>query len=263
MNHDRFGFSTGALEKGDYRTAIAWMRQHHMRNVELSALRLEELEPLINDLDTLPLQDFAYVSFHAPSSFTKDSEERVVGLLNYVFHRGWNIVAHPDVIYTPSRWRHFGKQLLIENMDRRKTTGRTVAELCGLLHKLPEARVCLDLAHARQLDTTLTLLWHLTTSFKDRIAEVHISELDSRCRHLPLSKSAIVDYKQCAARLYGIPVIIESMLDEHHSGLREQEVRLARASMTTPQTDPPPRCEPAPAPPGSPAIPRHVPSLPP
>ncbi|MFI5380587.1 MAG: hypothetical protein ACHRHE_14920, partial [Tepidisphaerales bacterium] len=178
MASERYGFSTGALEKGNYRKAIRWMQQHHARAMELSALRYDELEPLIDDLDSLPVRDFAYVSFHAPSSFPRESENRVVSLLDRVFRRGWNIVVHPDVIYTPPLWRPFGRQLLVENMDRRKTMGRTVAELSTLLNELPQARLCLDVAHARQLDTTLTLLWSLTTAFGPRIAEVHISELD-------------------------------------------------------------------------------------
>ncbi len=231
MSNDRFGFSTGALEKGDYHTAIGWMRRHHMRSMELSALRYDELEPLVLDLDTLPIGEFTYVSFHAPSSFAKEQEDRVISLLERVYRRGWNIVVHPDVIYTPVHWRCFGKQLLIENMDRRKTTGRTVAELRSLLSELPDARVCLDIAHARQLDTTLTLLWSMTNVFKGRIAEVHISELDSHCRHLPLSEQAISDYRRFAALLRSIPVIIESMLDRCHSNLRHEEIQLARTAM--------------------------------
>lgn len=37
--------------------------------VEVSALRFEELEPLVGDLDCLPLKGYRYVSFHAPSAF--------------------------------------------------------------------------------------------------------------------------------------------------------------------------------------------------
>jgi hypothetical protein len=231
MISKRFGFSTGALEKGDYWTAIQWMRRHHIRSIELSALRLNELSSLVRDLDGLAVADFSYVSFHAPSSFPVAQEEHVVSLLTAVYTRGWNIVVHPDVIYTPTRWRHFGRQLLLENMDRRKSTGRTVAEIGGLLASLPNARVCLDVAHARQLDTTLSLLGSFTDNLRDRIAEIHISELDSHCRHLPLSWQAVLDYQKFASALHNVPVIIESMLDQQHSGLRCQEVELAQSAL--------------------------------
>jgi Xylose isomerase-like TIM barrel len=232
MPNRRFGFSTGALEKGNYREAINWMRRHEMRYVELSALRYDELEPLVNDLDALPVKEFDYVSFHAPSSFPKEQEAHVISLLDRVYVRNWNIVVHPDVIYTPDLWQHFGRQLLLENMDRRKETGRTVADLDRMLHDLPQAQLCLDVAHARQMDTTLTLLWNFTTQFKNRIAEVHISELDSHCRHLPLSSQAIMDYQRFASALCNIPVIIESMLYKDQSDLREQEIQLAQAALS-------------------------------
>ena len=231
MNTDRYGFSTGALEKGDYRSALAWMLQNKVHCVELSALRYAELEPLVNDIDQLPLDTFTYVSFHAPSSFSHDQEERVVHLLERVAKKNWNIVVHPDVIFRPKLWTRFGDQLLLENMDRRKTVGRTVRELEGLFAQLPEARMCLDVAHARQLDTTLTLLRSLASTFEGRIAEVHMSELDSRCQHRPLSEGAVTDYQQLASWLQDVPVIIESVLDRDHSDLRQQEMQLTRTAM--------------------------------
>ncbi len=231
VNMDRFGFSTGALEKGDYRSALAWMLQNKVHCVELSALRYAELEPLVNDIDQLPLDTFSYVSFHAPSSFSPDQEDRVVHLLERVAQKNWNIVVHPDVIYRPKLWTRFGSHLLLENMDRRKTVGRTVKELNGLFAQLPEARMCLDVAHARQLDTTLTLLRSLASSFQGRIAEVHMSELDSRCQHRPLSEGAVADYQQLASSLQNVPIIIESVLDRHHSDLRLQEMQLTRSAM--------------------------------
>jgi hypothetical protein len=237
MSHSEYrpqsvGFSTGALERGDYQSAVSWMISHHIRTVELSALRFDELEPLVNGLNELPLDRFDYVSFHAPSSFERIHEERVIDLLKPVKDRGWNIIVHPDVIYTPRLWTCFGEQLLVENMDRRKAIGRTVGELKNIFHDLPRARLCLDVAHARQLDTTLVVLWNLVRSFVDRIAEIHISELDSRCRHQPMSRAAVFDYQQMIGRVTrGAPVIVESMLDGERSSERMNEIQLAQEAL--------------------------------
>jgi len=226
------GFSTGALERGNYREAVNWMISHHIHAVELSALRFDELQPLVESLDSLPLDSFDYVSFHAPSSFEKDKEERVIELLQPVANRGWNIIVHPDVIYTPRRWTCLGDQLLVENMDRRKTIGRTPEELKDIFKQLPKARLCLDVAHARQLDTTLMLLWDLARTFADRIGEVHISELDSRCRHQPMSRGALIDFQQVLGRgMRAAPVIVESMLDENRSSLRMHEFQMAHEAL--------------------------------
>lgn len=222
------GFSTGALERGNYREAITWMISNHIHAVELSALRFDELQPLVESLDDLPLNSFHYVSFHAPSSFEKYQEERVLELLQPVAKRGWNIIAHPDVIYTRSRWKCLGEQLLIENMDRRKAIGRTCEELRDIFKDLPKARLCLDVAHARQLDTTLIVLWDLVRTFAQRIAEVHISELDSRCRHQPMSKGAVMDFRKILCRgVKTAPVIVESMLDTNRCSLRMNELEMA------------------------------------
>lgn len=210
------------------------MSEHDLRTVELSALRFDELEPLIRRLDKLEVSDshFDYVSFHAPSYFTSDQEERVIELLQPVKERDWNIVIHPDVLFTPERWLCFGRNLLIENMDRRKPIGRNARELSWFFSLLPEARFCLDLAHARQIDPTLMLLKRLASEFKDRIAEIHISELDPYCKHVPMSYWAILDYQKISCDLDPlIPVIIESMLDGDLASIRMEEYSFAMQVM--------------------------------
>src|SRR5579884_1442488 len=93
-NHSRsIGFSTGALERSHYQRAIEWLRSQHVHSVELSALRLQELEPLLDDIDKIKWTSFSYISFHAPSSFPAEKEEWVVNSLEKVFKRGWNIVV--------------------------------------------------------------------------------------------------------------------------------------------------------------------------
>ena len=229
---DRIGFSTGALERGNYLAALNWLNNEHIRSVELSALRIEELEPLVSYIDKIPRKKYHYVSFHAPSAFPKEEEQHVVSLLRKVSDRGWNIIVHPDVIYTPSLWRQFGEHLLIENMDRRKPIGRTAKELSDLFMLLPAASLCLDVAHARQMDTTLTLLSQIIGAFLGRIREIHISELDSECRHQPMSYSAVDDYRKLAGRFRpDVPVIIESMLDGDRAGIRMGEFKLALDAM--------------------------------
>ena len=229
----RFGFSTGALERGDFHTAVGWMVSQGVRSIELSALRYDELEPLVYSLDRLPLDKFDYVSFHAPSSFNEQQETRVLELLGQVYRRQWNIIVHPDVIYTPGRWACLGTRLLIENMDRRKPIGRTAAELATLFEWLPHARLCLDVAHARQQDTTMTLLGEIVGRFSERIAEIHISELDSYCQHRPMSAYAVCDYQRFAGALsHCRHVIIESMLDADRKDLRMEEWWLAQGAMS-------------------------------
>jgi hypothetical protein len=82
------------------------------------------------------------------------------------------------------------------------------------------------------MDTTLTLLSQIISRFSPRIAEIHISELDSWCQHQPMSASAVNDYRMFASRFSSfLPVIIESMLDGNRVGIRMDEFDLARKAM--------------------------------
>lgn len=166
------GFSTGALAKGDFRRGIQLQSQHAaLRAIELSALRELELAPLVEAAPGLDLSGFDYVSFHAPSSLKSIDEVSVVQLLLRLPEE-WPIVVHPDIVRTYSLWNRLGSRLCIENMDNRKTTGRTVAELRELFRELPAAGFCLDVGHAKQIDPTMTIAILMLREFGTRLRQV-------------------------------------------------------------------------------------------
>jgi hypothetical protein len=137
-------------------------------------------------------------------------EAEVARVLLPLAKRGVPVVLHPDTISDFAVWREFGRALLVENMDPRKT-GRDVAELGEVFEKLPDASLCLDLAHVRRCDTSMVEAYRLLTTFGDRLAQLHISELDSECRHRPISPGAIRAYREIAGMIApDVPVIIES-----------------------------------------------------
>ena len=222
------GFSTGALARGDFRRALTVLHTHHVPAIELSALRIEELEPLVSALPSLDLHDFEYVSVHAPSGFDREAEHRVIEVLGGVT---FPIVVHPDVIFTPALWRGMGSRLLIENMDKRKPIGRTVLELQACFDLLPEARFCFDIGHARQIDPSMTEAALLLRAFGERLSEVHISEVNTASRHDPISQNAIWAFQKVAYHIpVDIPIILESLIDKGQSEL-ETEIRYAREAL--------------------------------
>jgi len=214
------GFSTGALAGGDFRRGLALAKEAGLPVVELSALRLDELTPLVAGLDALAddLSAFREVSVHAPSAFAEEDEAGVVELLTEVHERGLPIVVHPDVIRTDALWRRFGDGLRIENMDDRKPFGQTAADLAPLFARLPEARLCLDLAHARQVDPTMGEAERLLLTFAARLDEIHLSHVDAASAHQRLNPEAIADYRDVAALVPAwVPVVLESPLGEEAS----------------------------------------------
>lgn len=207
------GFSTGALAKGDFERGLNLQRNVARINaVELSSLRDHELPRLVEAIPSLDLDKFDYVSFHAPSKLQTLDEKTAFAML-LPLPKSWPIVAHPDLLQTPSLWRQLGSRLCLENMDHRKTTGRTVRELDELFETFPDASFCLDLGHARQIDPTMVSAILMLDKFGDRLRELHVSEVGPRGEHLPLGATT----RQAFLRVVHLipadcPLIIESII---------------------------------------------------
>jgi hypothetical protein len=221
------GFSTGALARERYGDALRTLIELEIRVVELSALRLPELEPLVKDLPDLDLDSFEYVSLHAPSRIPPDAEAQVVAMLEAAADRNLPIIAHPDAISTLELWRPFADLLLIENMDRRKAGGRTAQELEPVFEALPEARLCFDIAHARQVDPSMTVGYEILTTFKDRLSEIHISNVSTASDHSRVSYMAALDFSELTHLIPpSVPIIIESTVG--HSDVLSEVERVRR-----------------------------------
>ncbi|MDR3681375.1 MAG: hypothetical protein P4L41_15520 [Flavipsychrobacter sp.] len=219
------GFSTGSISKGDFKKAIEILRYSTANVIELSALRENELENLINSLDDLNLRQFDYVSFHAPSKLYKHSEEWLIEKLQKVIKREINIIVHPDIIVEIKKWRSLGCFLCIENMDKRKPVGRTSQDLENIFSSLPEAKFCLDLAHARQVDPSMTETLTMIKKFRNRLSQIHLSDVNSQSIHEPLNLESILFYHKVSPYIdHNIPIVLESPVHEENI---EREIQLA------------------------------------
>ena len=223
------GFSTGALAYADFRKALEMLRGKPVRAVELSALRECELEPMLQSLDSLDLSQFEYISLHAPSASSQEHEAEIVRLLLTVVNYGWPIILHPDACYDYELWKQFGAQICVENMDRRKSVGRTVAELQQVFSKLPEASFCFDFGHARQVDSTMAEADFLLKTFSNRLKQVHVSEVSTSSKHDTLSHASILAFREVAHLLrQDVPVILETPVTEDRI---ESEIQRAKEAL--------------------------------
>jgi hypothetical protein len=207
------GFSTGALAKGDFERGLNAQRTiARIDAVELSALRDHELPALVTAIPRLDLRKFEYVSFHAPSKLHSLDEAAVFEMLQSL-PETWPIIAHPDLLQTPALWRRLGNRLCLENMDHRKTTGRTVAELQVLFETFPEATFCLDIGHARQIDPTMATAILMLQEFGRRLRELHVSEVSPRGEHISLGATTRVAFARITHLIASdCPLIIESII---------------------------------------------------
>lgn len=226
----KIGFSTGALAYGDFQRGLELCREAGLPAVELSALRRPELPGLVDALVNLDLQAFEHVSLHAPSGLTPDNELEVIGLLAQVAQQNMPIVVHPDAMHDLRAWQTIEHALLIENMDKRKPVGRTAEELALFLDALPEAGVCLDLGHARQVDPSMTVAYGILERYGSRIRQLHISEVNTRSGHDPLSFGAIEAFQRVADLVpEHVPVILESTISPSVEAIRREVVLAERA----------------------------------
>lgn len=130
---------------------------------------------------------------------------------------------HPDVIFNANIWRLLGDRLLIENMDKRKPIGRTAGELAEFFIALPEARFCFDIGHARQVDPSMTGAALLLNAFRGRLAEVHMSEVNTSSRHDPLSSNAVAAFSSIMAEIReDVPIILEALIDQGQSDIQTE-----------------------------------------
>lgn len=216
------GFSTGALARGDFGRGLALTRARGgLRAVELSALRDHEVTPLVEAARGLDLTGFEYVSFHAPSRLGALGERAVFALLE-TLPAEWPIIVHPELLHTPDLWRSLGARLCLENMDDRKTLGRTADELRAMFEVYPDAGFCLDVGHARQIDPTMAGALRMLIDFGGRLRQLHVSEVGAKGEHLPLGTLARWACARVAGHVpEGCPLIIESVVEE---GEIEREV---------------------------------------
>lgn len=209
----KLGFSTGAIAKGDFRRALEILAGTSARAVELSALRETELAPLLTALPGLDLRRYEYVSLHAPSRFSEGGEKEVAAAL-----RGakchYPVVLHPDAIVDFACWSDFGDRVLIENTDKRKSGGQKAKDLEKVFKELPEASLCLDLGHAKQVDPTMAEATLILRHFGDRLVELHVSEVNSQSGHEPLSYSTLIAIDKVSHLLPAdVAIILESIVE--------------------------------------------------
>ena len=222
-----FGFSTGALARSDVGKALHMAAQHDTDAVEYSALRIGELETMVNYLVKHGTGHFHYVAFHAPSRFTALEERKVVTLLRkLVEKRALHIVVHPDAIHDHKLWQSFGDKLCVENMDHRKPIGRTADELDVVFEKLPKARLCFDIGHAHEIDRSMSVGYEILRRYRNRIAHVHASEVSDDCEHRAFSASSHAAFLKVADMIpQTVPVILETDVPENRVGGQLKEAR--------------------------------------
>ena len=212
--HHPLGASTGYMtgSRGDWPAMVAEALELSPFAAELAALSEAELPGLEAYLSARPELPFAYLSVHAPVKHLRMPEAELVRRLARLAPLVDGIVVHPDAMDDPRAYRPLGSCLVLENMDARKPTGRTVAELAPYFAALPDAGFCLDVAHVLSVDPTMEAGERLLDAFAGRLRELHVSSVDDACRHVPLTVEHETRYAELLRRCPDVPWILEAPL---------------------------------------------------
>jgi hypothetical protein len=214
LAHHPIGASTGFLvdERGDWPALADAAADLSPFTAEFAALSELELPGLLAYLLSAGAEEptFHYLSVHAPSKDLKLAEPKLVDCLSRLPACVDAIVVHPDVIDDPGEYRRLGARLVLENMDTRKAGGRTADELAPYFTALPDAGLCLDVAHARDVDATMAGAHTLLDRFAGRLRHVHVSSLDAAGHHVPLRPEDETAFGPVLQRCRDVPWILEA-----------------------------------------------------
>jgi hypothetical protein len=206
------GCSTGFMieHRNDWERLVDEAAAISSMAIELSAISASELPGLVEYLASAPRLPFQFVSVHAPSKGRDADEPGTVEALSSVPAWVDAIVVHPDTIGDPEPYRRLGRRLTLENMDTRKSGGQTADDLAANFEELPRARLCLDVAHAKDVDATLAVGHDLLRRFANRLSHVHVSSLDDARHHVPLTQEDETLFAPLLARCRDVPWILEA-----------------------------------------------------
>ena len=211
--HSTVGCSTGYMTdlRDDWPGLVDEAARTSISAVELSALSEHELVGLLEYLNGAPQLPFRFVSVHAPSKGRTMPDAELARMLDRLPRWISAIVMHPDAITDDiGAYRRLGRRLAIENMDARKHAGRTAAELERCFAALPEARLCFDIAHAKAVDSSLDEGRMILDRFASRLSHVHLSSLDERHKHVPLTPEDQSLFSGLLSRCPDVPWILEA-----------------------------------------------------
>jgi hypothetical protein len=214
LAHHPIGASTGFFveARGDWPALADQAAALSPFTAELAALSEDELPGLMAFLADEPSLPFHYLSVHAPSKNLRLAEAKLVDSLARLPAYVDAVVVHPDVIDDPAEFRRLGARLVLENMDARKAGGRTADELAPLFAELPDAGLCLDVAHARDVDATMAGAHALLDRFAGRLRHLHVSSIDDAGHHVPLRAGDEAAFRPILRRCRDVPWILEAPL---------------------------------------------------
>ena len=225
-----FGFSTGCfymfMEPISLK-AINICQNFKFNIIELNACTLERIN-LLKDIRKEDLQDFEYVSVHAPdhdvmSKLDSRGHKKVFDILEDAYKRlKFNsLVLHPgEWIVDWEIFNNYTLPIAFENNDWRHKIGADVKSLKEIL-KNKNFKLVLDINHCYTNDSSMELTKEIYNNFKNKVTHYHLSGIENyKEPHVPLYRS---QGKKLTDNIPNkdIPIIIESVFTDLKDAQKE------------------------------------------
>ena len=220
------------------RVDIVLSVQNHA--VEISYLIADRLKDKLDSNTIKKIKEFKFISIHAPIIIDNINKEWVKypslegnAFVDQILKVAEDVNAdiilfHPDLI-GDFKWLNekIGKRLAFENMDIKKSFGKTVEDLKKVFIESPQAKWVCDVNHIYTMDQSMKLSTELHKNFKDRLAYYHLSGYGGHHDALHVSQEDIILE---GIKDFSVPIIDEGKMlkDGLESLLKENEYILER-----------------------------------
>lgn len=159
--------------------------------IELSLTREEKFRHKFTSKIIDSIKRFKYRSIHAPTldinlkplRYPDNTTDKLLGVVDDLVSsiNPSVILFHPDIVddfgYLNKK---YGSTIAFENMDSKKSFGRTVEEMKQVFERSPHARWVFDVNHLYTNDNSMKSAKLFQIAFKDRLVHYHISGFGGR-----------------------------------------------------------------------------------
>ena len=187
----KLGYSLGAGKNSRYtfKERLKMLSFVEKYAIELGYVAANRLEEALDVEDIREIKKFGYRSIHAPAilneyenpewiRYPSNKAEKIIEKLIEIANaiNAQTILFHPDLVDDFS-WLNnkIGKRIAFENMDVKKSFGKSVEDMVNVFSKAPEAKWVCDVNHLYTIDPTMKLAEDFHRAFGDRISHYHLS----------------------------------------------------------------------------------------
>lgn len=196
----RLGYATGIFHFYDIslKEKIRSILEVQDDAIELGFVRSERLNEYFDDEVFELVKKFKYRSIHAPTvgvTYPSKEAESIIEKVVFIAEKieADTVLFHPDVIKNFD-WinEKLGDLLSFENMDSKKSYGKSIKDLEDIFTRSPQAKWVFDVNHLYTINKSMDQAEYYRERFGSRLCHYHLSGYGGFHTCLSVSKEDII-----------------------------------------------------------------------